>query len=142
MVPLLLVMVADWRALLNSGLGEEELRELGEHSRTGRPLGSKAFVERVEHMVGRVLRPQKAGRPRKLPCLPNISIVSAEFGCSAITVEPAMRRSGRVQDRRKNGFRIIDFGSAKGRCFRRAKGDSNWFAATERASAPASLGRV
>lgn len=65
-----LAMVADWRALLSSGLGEEELREFGEHSRTGRPLGRKAFVERLEHVVGRLLRPQKAGRPRKLPSLP------------------------------------------------------------------------
>lgn len=66
----LLAMVADWRALINSGLGEEELGEFGEHSRTGRPLGSKAFVERLQHLVGRMLRPQKAGRPRKLPSLP------------------------------------------------------------------------
>jgi putative transposase len=43
----LLAMIADWRALLNSGLREEELRHLRGHGRTGRPLGSATFVERL-----------------------------------------------------------------------------------------------
>ena len=40
---------------------EEELRDLHDHGRTGRPLGSPAFLERLEGMVGRVLKPQKPG---------------------------------------------------------------------------------
>ncbi len=32
------------------------------HGRTGRPLGDASFLERVEKLVGRVLRPQKPGR--------------------------------------------------------------------------------
>ena len=66
----LLAMVSDWRALLESALPEEELRELRAHARTGRPLGSATFLERLEGVVGRLLRPQKGGRPRKLRTLP------------------------------------------------------------------------
>ena len=60
----LLAMIADWRALLDSTVRKEELRDLREHGRTGRPLGSVSFLDRLESMVGRVLRPQKGGRPR------------------------------------------------------------------------------
>ena len=35
------------------------------HENTGRPLGPKAFVERVGALVGRNLLPGKGGRPRK-----------------------------------------------------------------------------
>ncbi len=62
----MLAMVADWRALLNGGLGEEELRDQRDHNRTGCPLGDTTFVERLEQVVGRVLRPRKPGRPSKL----------------------------------------------------------------------------
>ena len=62
----LLAMIGDWRAFLDSAVREEELRDLREHGRTGRPLGSVSFLDRLESMVGRVLRPQKGGRPRKL----------------------------------------------------------------------------
>ena len=60
----LLGMVGDWKGLLKSVLREEELRELRGHGRTGRPLGDEAFLERLEGLVGRVLKPQKGGRPR------------------------------------------------------------------------------
>jgi hypothetical protein len=33
--------------------------------RTGRPLGSEKFITRLERMLERVLRCQKAGRKRK-----------------------------------------------------------------------------
>ena len=62
----LLAMIADWRALLDSAVREDELRDLREHGHTGRPLGSASFLDRLESMVGRVLRPQKGGRPSKL----------------------------------------------------------------------------
>ena len=61
----LLAMVRDWKGLLKSVLREEELEELRGHGRTGRPLGDDAFLERLEGLVGRVLKPQKAGRPKK-----------------------------------------------------------------------------
>jgi hypothetical protein len=63
-------MIPDWRRFLNSELSEKELRELREHSRTVRPLGSDSFLDRLEGVVGRILRPQKGGRPSKLRKLP------------------------------------------------------------------------
>jgi putative transposase len=66
----LLAMVNDWRGFLNSAIREEELRDLREHGRTGRPLGNATFVERLEAIVGRVLHPQKGGRPSKTRKLP------------------------------------------------------------------------
>lgn len=65
----LLAMVGDWKGFLRSAIGEEELRDLREHDHTGRPLGSSAFLDRLENLVGRVLKPQKPGpkpKPRKL----------------------------------------------------------------------------
>jgi hypothetical protein len=68
-------MIGDRRGFLNSAVREEELRDLREQGRTGRPLGSATFPERLEAIAGRVLKPQKGGRPpmlsksilRKLP---------------------------------------------------------------------------
>ena len=51
--------------LLNSGVRGEELKEFRGHGRTGRPLGDERFLERLEGLVGRALKPQKGGRPRK-----------------------------------------------------------------------------
>ena len=62
----LLATVADWPGLLNRGIPEGELRDLREHGRTGHPLGSATFVERLERTFGRRLRPGKPGRPAKL----------------------------------------------------------------------------
>jgi putative transposase len=57
----LLAMVADWNALLDSAVPEEELAELRRHVRTGRPLGDETFVGRLEETVGSILTPQKRG---------------------------------------------------------------------------------
>jgi putative transposase len=62
----LLAMIGDWRAFLDSAMAEEELTNLRNHSRSGRQLGDRAFVERLEATVGRIIAPQKRGvRPRK-----------------------------------------------------------------------------
>ena len=66
----LLAMVADWKSFLDSAVREEELRELHQHGRTGRPLGDEPFLDRLEQMAGRILRPQKGGRPPKLRRMP------------------------------------------------------------------------
>ena len=61
-------MIPDWCAFLNSAMPEEELRDIRQHARTGRPLGDETFLDRLEGMVGRVLKPQKRGRkPKKEP---------------------------------------------------------------------------
>jgi hypothetical protein len=35
------------------------------HERTGRPLGEPAFLDRMERILGRTVRPAKAGRKPK-----------------------------------------------------------------------------
>jgi putative transposase len=62
----LLAMVGDWRSFLNSAMREEEIEDLRMHGRTGRPLGSESFLDHLEVLAGRVLKPQKGGRPPKL----------------------------------------------------------------------------
>ncbi len=57
----LLAMIDDWDAFLKSAMPEDELRDIRRHSRTGRPLGDEAFLERLEGIMGRVLKPQKRG---------------------------------------------------------------------------------
>ncbi len=57
----------DWRALLISAVRKEELRDLREHGRTVRPLASATFIERLEGLVGRPLRPRTRSRKPKLP---------------------------------------------------------------------------
>ncbi len=76
-------MVADGRGLLDSAIPEEEWRYVREHVRTGCPLRNSDFVARLEREVGRVLRPQKAGRRRNCTNTHN-RFVSPE--------SPAMRR--------------------------------------------------
>jgi putative transposase len=62
----LLSIIPDWRVLLASDLSEEEYETLHchENERTGHPLGSADFVEKVENQIAHVLRRQKPG-PKK-----------------------------------------------------------------------------
>ena len=57
----LLDRFGDWHKFLASGLSEEESEHLRSHERTGRPLGPPAFVDRLERVLRRVLKPQKRG---------------------------------------------------------------------------------
>ena len=61
----LLARVDDWRAYLALGLSDEETELLRGHERTGRPLGSLAFLKRLENRLGRVLRKKPPGRKQK-----------------------------------------------------------------------------
>jgi putative transposase len=61
----LLERVKDWREYLMEPL-EAEQEELWRcHERTGRPLGEPAFVDRIENLLGRIIRPARAGRKPK-----------------------------------------------------------------------------
>ena len=60
----LLEMAGNWRRLLVSALGEEELKRFREHERTGRVLGDEDFQKRLEKKLGRLLRRQKPGRKK------------------------------------------------------------------------------
>ena len=61
----LIDIFGDGAKFLANGNSDIELDELRMHSRTGRPLGEEGFVRRLEKRLGRILAPQKGGRPRK-----------------------------------------------------------------------------
>ena len=51
--------IADWPTFLLEDA--EPLSEIRKHTRTGRPLGGEAFIEQLEQLTGRSLRPMKPG---------------------------------------------------------------------------------
>jgi len=59
-------LLDDWRALLAEPLSADELKAIAASENTGRPLGSPAFIKRVEKRLGRTLARQKPGpKPQK-----------------------------------------------------------------------------
>jgi putative transposase len=58
----LLDEVGDWATFLASGRDDPRLDAVCRHERTGRPLGSEAFVADLEQRLGRGLRPARRGR--------------------------------------------------------------------------------
>ena len=61
----MLTRVPDWAGFLAAGLPEADHLALRAAERTGRPLGSKAFIAEVEERSGRSFELGKAGRPRR-----------------------------------------------------------------------------
>mgnify|MGYP001591728549 CR=1 FL=1 len=57
-------MVGDWKEFLGLG-SEDEEDQLRLSTRTGRPAGDNAFVEKVANLIGRDLKKGVPGRPRK-----------------------------------------------------------------------------
>ena len=53
--------VDDWQAFLE-GPTDEAQETFRRHGRIGRPLGSDGFIDRLEAITGRRLRPRKVGR--------------------------------------------------------------------------------
>jgi putative transposase len=57
---------ARWRDVLRGGVDEETLQErLRDATLRGRAMGSEEFIDRLEKQMGRKLRPNPPGRPRK-----------------------------------------------------------------------------
>jgi len=56
----LLEIAGDWKRFLNEA-AEDEFARIRQHERTGRPLGDKTFVGRLESFLGRTLKRQKPG---------------------------------------------------------------------------------
>jgi putative transposase len=52
-----------WREYLHSEESETETMALRQYTHTGRPLGSKEFVQGLEETAQRTLAPKKGGRP-------------------------------------------------------------------------------
>ena len=61
----LLERVDQWSALLGAAPETGAAKQFRKHANTGRPLGSDAFVARLEEALGRVLRPREPGRIAK-----------------------------------------------------------------------------
>lgn len=56
---------AEWRRMLEEALPDDEVQKIRRATSRGRPLGSDAFLSKIEHAVGRRLRARPVGRPRK-----------------------------------------------------------------------------
>ncbi len=61
----LLERVKDWREYLLEPLEAADEQLWRQHGRTGRPLGEPAFLDRVERLLGRIVRPVRPGRKPK-----------------------------------------------------------------------------
>ena len=57
----LLSLVPDWESFLTGADSAEMQEHIKKHSRTGRPLGSNAFFDRLQQVLGKDVRPQKPG---------------------------------------------------------------------------------
>ena len=57
----LLELVPDWKGFLKGGIQEKEYHKLRQHERTGRPLGSESFIDKLEVLLGIQLRKKKTG---------------------------------------------------------------------------------
>jgi putative transposase len=55
----------DWRAVLDTGLGEEEREAIRLRERSGHPLGDESFIASIAAATARRLAPEPRGRPRK-----------------------------------------------------------------------------
>ena len=62
----MLSYIGDWAAYLALAVDEAEAAALRRHQRTGRPLGSRDFIARLEATLARFLRKRKPGpKPRR-----------------------------------------------------------------------------
>lgn len=55
-----------WKQYLREPGAEADADAIRQCTHTGRPLGTADFVETLEKNVGRILSPQKGGRPAKI----------------------------------------------------------------------------
>ena len=64
----MLDLIPGWRGYLHGSPDESLADKIHAHTRTGRPLGTDAFVSELEARLARALRPQKRGpKPRSGP---------------------------------------------------------------------------
>jgi putative transposase len=68
--PLLKRISVPWETYLQEHVAEATIEKLRHHERTGRPLGSESFMDRLEKMLARPLKLQKRGpKKRKSTCI-------------------------------------------------------------------------
>lgn len=61
----LLEMVGDWQQFLSEA-DEEDAARIRGHERTGRALGDDSFLDTLENMLQRTVKPQRAGRKKNI----------------------------------------------------------------------------
>jgi len=62
----MLSRIPDWDVFLKETQAEEEIMQLRQHSRTGRPMGDRGWITGLEKQLGRALSPLKRGpKPRR-----------------------------------------------------------------------------
>jgi putative transposase len=54
-----------WAELLATADGGKELEAIRTSTRSGKPVGSDAFIEKMEKLLQRLLKPKRVGRPHK-----------------------------------------------------------------------------
>ncbi len=63
--PLQEIVNKPWKKFLDFDVQEQEIGLLRKHERTGRPLGVDSFIEKMELLLDRKLKPQKPGPKKK-----------------------------------------------------------------------------
>ena len=63
--PALSIVQDDWKRFLLKTDSFDQMETFRKHERTGRPLGSDPFVQKLEQKLNRILKPQKPGRKAK-----------------------------------------------------------------------------
>ena len=63
--PLLSMIKSPWRQFLSADVKEPEMVLFRKHERTGRPMGDDDFIERLERVLDRKLKPGKPGPKTK-----------------------------------------------------------------------------
>ena len=56
--------IKDWKAFLAGEDKEQDIKFFKKHARIGRPLGQEGFIENLEKITGRILKPRKPGRKK------------------------------------------------------------------------------
>ena len=63
--PLQEIVNKPWEKFLALDVQEQEIELLRKHERTGRPLGTDSFIEKMELLLDRKLKPKKPGPKKK-----------------------------------------------------------------------------
>ena len=58
-------VIADWQTWLHEGEEDDSVERIRRYTKTGRPCGSASFLDQLEGLLRRTLRPGTRGRKRK-----------------------------------------------------------------------------
>jgi len=55
----------DYAELMKAGIKEQEVNNIRNHTRSGRPIGSESFIVKMERKLDRIFKVRPRGRPKK-----------------------------------------------------------------------------